>query len=277
MSKTPLRPPGGAFKQPVALPGGGLARCGIVGPLHLIQWWISPSVSPNRSEFLGQHRPLHHLAAEWACALPRGLQACLAAGPAAFPQDKPADPAARAFGEQCLRGGWGVQQLVQAVAAAYEAPLVGLEQLASGPSPEDKLHELLAAEAALMTFAAQHAAAPAAPSTGGGTPGGAAHPPPAEQDPQHAVTPVMNWGAVSSSSGHRAQQQQQPLPPQQQAAAQPVGQGGPAPSGGAQLTAGAAVRLYEGADPTGGPLCMQVIGEPVAGRTHARSPCLSFN
>ena len=196
---------------------------------------------PSCSEFLVQHqRPLHHLAAQWALALPRGLQACLAAGPAAFPAGKPWDPPARAFGEQCLRGGWGVQHLVQAMAAAYEAPLASMRQLAAGPSPEEQLQHLLTVEAA---YAAPPP--PAAQSSGAGTPGG-----PAQQ--QDMVTPVMHWGAEPSGDGAQQQQQQQ----------QSAGQAGAAPC--LQLTAGAAARLYEGADPGNGPLCVQVIGTVAA-------------
>jgi hypothetical protein len=198
------------------------------------------------SEFLGQQKPLHHLAAEWACALPRGLQACLAAGPAAFPDYKPCDPAARAFGEQCLRGAWGPHQLVQAVAAAYEGPLAEMRQLAAGPSPEQQLQQLLTAEAAFTGFAAR---LQAAPSSAGGTPGGAAQ----QQDQQHAVTPVMHWGAQPSHDSDQQQQQ-----PQQQP--QPAGQAGAAPPPCAQLTAGAAARLHKGVGPDGDPLCVQVIG-----------------
>lgn len=194
-----------------------------------------------------QHqRPLHHLAAQWALALPRGLQACLAAGPAAFPAGKPWDPPARAFGEQCLRGGWGVQHLVQAMAAAYESPLASMRQLAAGPSPEEQLQHLLTVEAA---FAAP--SPPAAQRSAAGTPGVPAQ----QQDQQHMVTPVMHWGAESGSDGAQQQQQQQP---------QSAGQAGAPPALCLQLTAGAAARLHEGADPGSGPLCVQVIGTVAA-------------
>lgn len=88
------------------------------------------------SELLEQQKPLHQLAVQWGCSLPRGLQAVLAAGPGPLPADKPSDAAACAFGGQLLRAGWGPCLLLHGMMAAYKPCLEALRGSPFGSQPQ---------------------------------------------------------------------------------------------------------------------------------------------
>ncbi|PSC69785.1 Fanconi anemia group J-like protein [Micractinium conductrix] len=114
-----------AFLRGQGLDQPGMLPAGFSSLLHVAVGGVRDAFDAAR-EYLGQQRPLHHLAAEWGCALPRGLQAVLAAGPAALPGGKPYDQAALAYGQQRLRAGWAPAALVAAVSEAYSESLDAL-------------------------------------------------------------------------------------------------------------------------------------------------------
>ena len=155
-----------------------------------------PSPAAPRSEYLAQQKALHHLAAEWSCALPRGLQACLGAGPAAFPGGKAWDAAACAFGQQHLRGAWGERAVLGAMAAAYQAPLGALRERAAGPAPEQWLEEQLAAAAAGQ---------PGQPAPKDVVPGGGSSPGRQEQWQRRVDAPTPAPPCVQLTAGAAAQ------------------------------------------------------------------------
>lgn len=198
----------------------------------------------SRSEFLDQQKPLHHLATKWACGLPRGLQAVVAAGPAALPAGKPREAAAVVFGEQRLRAGWGPRPLVQAMLAAYRPHLEALrgspfgspQQAHSGASVAPQRSEAGSNERPSPGWQqrGQHlqqwqqegrgqgglpgdcgeAAAAAVPAFPGGS----------QQDQALAPTPLMEWAGQPAPAQPLAQHahQQQPQQQQQQAGTMPT-------------------------------------------------------
>lgn len=219
------------------------ARWGLGGAAHASHCWpaplpcvlLNPSFLPMPldsffpsilsffpcSEYLGEGRAVHHLAAEWRCALPRGLQALMGAGPAAFPEGKPWDAGARAFGEQRLRG-WADGALLAATRAAYEAQLAALLQRGSLGSPpadgqqqahpqqQQQQHPQLAG-----SWHQQQQAGMVPPAGGAAAP---AHTPPGSMGWQHEAqagdTLRMEWAQPQGQQQQRQDQQQQySLPP----------------------------------------------------------------
>ncbi|KAL4443214.1 hypothetical protein ABPG75_010969 [Micractinium tetrahymenae] len=198
------------------------------------------------NEFLDLQKPLHHLAVKWGCGLPRGLQAVLAAGPAALPADKPRNAAALAFGEQRLRAGWGPRPLVQGMMAAYKPHLEALRGSPFGSPPQMPS----GSEAAQQSAAAE---GDGQPSPGwqqrsqqmqqwqqedggeGGSPEGSwetaavaavpASPDGGHQEQARAPTPPMEWAAQpppAQPAAQPPQRQRQQQQWQQQADAMPA-------------------------------------------------------